>query len=138
MGMLLLRYAESYTRKIQPWVARTARLLVLGIIAVILLTKGDVVLANGLKPIIVSLIVILASFLLGWGMLFLTRRERASFGLTSMVRNLALALLLGTAFFKGLSMIAAMLTYALLMFIVAFAIAALFRRSTPALERAAA
>lgn len=35
-------------------------------------------------------------------------------------------------------MIAAMLTYALLMFIVAFAIAALFRRSTPALERAAA
>ncbi len=74
--MPLLRYAESYTRTMQPWVARTAGLLMLGIIAVIPLTKGEVVLANGLKPIIVSLIVILASFLLGWGMLFLTKRAR--------------------------------------------------------------
>lgn len=137
-GLLLRRYAESYTRKMQPSIARIARLLVLGIIATILLTKGDVVFANGPKPLIVSLIAIFTSFLLGWVVPFAAKTERTSFGLTSMVRNLALALLLGTAFFKDPSTIAAMLTYALIMFVVAFAIAALFRRLTPALEHAAA
>lgn len=136
VGLLLRRYAESRTRKIQPWIARIARWLVLGIIAVILLTKGDVVFANGLRPVVVSLVAIVASFLLGWGMLLRSKTERVSFGLTSMVRNLALALLLATTFFTDSSTIAAMLAYALLMFIVAFAIAAWFRRSTLALERA--
>lgn len=131
-GLLLRRYAESRTRKIQPWIARIARWLVLGIIAAILLTKGGLIFANGLQPIVVSLVAILASFLLGWGMLHRSKAERVSFGLTSMVRNLALALLLATTFFTDPSTIVTMLAYALLMFIVAFAIAAWFRRSTPA------
>jgi predicted Na+-dependent transporter len=135
-GLLLRRYAESRTRKIQPWIARIARWLVLGIIAAYLLTKGELFFANGLQPLVVSLVAILASFLLGWGMLLGSKTERVSFGLTSMVRNLALALLLAATFFTDPSTIAAMLAYALLMFIVAFAIAAWFRRSTPALERA--
>ena len=135
-GLLLRRYAESRTCKIQPWIARIARLLVLGIIAAILLTKGDLIFANGLQPIVVSLLAILASFLLGWGMLHRSKAERVSFGLTSMVRNLALALLLATTFFTDPSTIVTMLAYALLMFIVAFAIAAWLRQTMPALERA--
>lgn len=135
-GLLLRHYAESRTRKIQPWVARIARLLVIGIIAAILLTKGRLILANGLRPVVVSLVAILASFLLGWGMLHRSKAERVSFGLTSMVRNLALALLLATTFFTDPSTIVTMLAYALLMFIVAFAVAAWLRRTTPALERA--
>ena len=135
-GLLLRHYAELRTRKIQPWIARTARLLVLGIITAILLTKGGLILANGLRPVVVSLVAIFASFLLGWGMLHRSKAERVSLGLTSMVRNLALALLLATTFFTDPSTIVTMLAYALLMFIVAFAIAAWLRRTTPALERA--
>lgn len=135
-GLLLRRYAESRTRKVQPWVARVTRWLVLGIVAAYLLTKGDLFLANGLQPLFVSLVAIVASFVFGWGMLQHTWGERVSFGLTSMIRNLALALLLAATFFTDPSTIAAMLVYALLMFIVAFAIAAWFRRSTSALERA--
>jgi BASS family bile acid:Na+ symporter len=135
-GLLLRHYAESLTRKIQPWIARAARLLVLGIVTAILLTKGGVILANGLRPVAVSLAAILASFLFGWGMFRRSKAERMSFGLTSMVRNLALALLLATTFFTHPSTIATMLAYALLMFIVAFAIAAWLRRTTPVTERA--
>ena len=101
------------------------------IIAAILLTKRGLILANGLQPIIVSL----ASFLLGWGILRRAKTARVSCGLTSMVRNLALAPLLVTTFLR-IRTIATMLAYALLMFIVAFVIAAWFRRTTPALERA--
>lgn len=129
-GLLLRRYAESRTRRMQPWIARIARWLVLVIIAAYLLTKGELFIANGLRPVVASLAVILASFLLG--MLLRTRAERVSLGLTSMVRNLALALLMAATFFSHPSTIAAMLAYALLMFIVAFAIAAWLRRSSAA------
>lgn len=135
-GLLLRRYTESRTRRVQPWIARIARWLVLGIIAAFLLTQGELFVANGLRPLVVSLIAILASFLLGWGLLLRAKTERVSLGLTSMTRNLALAMLLAATFFTHPSTIAALLAYALLMFIVAFAIAAWFRRSTPALERA--
>ncbi len=136
IGLLLRRYAESHTRKIQPLIARVARWLVLVIIAAILLTKGEMVLANGLKPLIASLIAILMSFLLGWGVLLRVKSERVSLGLTSMIRNLALALLLAATFFKDPSTIAAMLAYALLMFVVSFAIAVWLRRTTSELESA--
>jgi len=53
-----------------------------------------------------------------------------------MNRNLALAMLLAATFFTHPSTFAAVLAYGLLMLIVAFAIAAWFRRSTPALGRA--
>lgn len=135
-GLLLRHHAESYARKLQPWIARIARWLVLGIIAAILVVKGELLFANGPKPLAASLAVIAASFLLGWGPLLGTKTTGVSLGLTSMIRNLALALLLATTFFADPRTIAAMLVYAILMFILAFPIAARFRRSTPALAHA--
>ncbi len=136
-GLLLRRYAESPTLRVQPWVARIARLLLLAIIAAYLVTQGDPFFANGLLPLLASLVVILASFLLGWSPLLRAKSERVSLGLTSMIRNLALALLLAATFFTHPSTVKAIVAYALLMFIVAFVLAAWFRRSTPALERTA-
>ncbi len=135
-GLLLRRYAESPTRRVQPWIARIARWLMLGIIAAYLLTQGQLFLANGVRPFVVSLVAILASFLVGWAPLLRTRTERVSMGLTAMNRNLALAMLLAAMLFTHPSTVAAILTYGILMLIVAFAIAAWLRRSTPALERA--
>jgi len=136
-GLLLRHFAESRTRKVQPWIARVARWLMLGIIAAYLFTQGQLFFANGLRPFVASLVAILASFLLGLGpLLRATRAERVSLGLTSMNRNLALAMLLAATFFTHPSTFAAVLAYGLLMLIVAFAIAAWFRRSTPALGRA--
>ncbi len=108
----------------------------LGIIAAYLLTQGQLFLANGVRPFVVSLVAILASFLVGWAPLLRTRTERVSMGLTAMNRNLALAMLLAAMLFTHPSTLAAILTYGILMLIVAFAIAAWLRRSTPALERA--
>lgn len=135
-GLLLRRYAESRSRRVQPWIARIARWLMLGIIAAYLITHGQLFFANGLRPFVVSLVAILASFLLGWGPLLRARTERVSLGLTSMYRNVALAMLLAATFFTHPSTMAAIIAYGLLMLIVAFAIAAWFRRSTPALEHA--
>lgn len=135
-GLLLRRHAEAPTLRVQPWVAGIARLLLLGIIAAYLVAHGDPFFANGLLPLLASLIVILVSFLLGWSPLLRSRSERVSLGLTSMIRNLALALLLATTFFTHPSTMKAIVAYALLMFIVAFVLAALFRRSMPALDGA--
>ncbi len=136
-GLLLRRYAESRTRRVQPWIARIARWLMLGIIAAYIVIKGQLLLANGLRPFVVSVGANLASFLLGWSSLLRPNAERVSLGLTSMNRNLALALLLAATFFKHPSTIVTVLAYGLLMLILALAVAAGFRRSTPALERAA-
>jgi predicted Na+-dependent transporter len=135
-GLLLRRYAESRTRRAQPWIAGIARWLMLGIIVAYVVTKGQLLLANGLRPFVVSVGANLASFLLGWSPLLRPNAERVSLGLTSMNRNLALALLLAATFFTHPSTIATVLAYGLLMLILAFAVAAWFRRSTPALERA--
>ncbi len=135
-GLLLRRYAESRTRRVQPWIARIARWLMLGIIAAYLITQGQLILANGLRPFVVSVVAILVSFLVGWAPLLRARTERVSLGLTSMNRNLALAMLLAAMLFPHPSTLAATLAYGLLMLIGAFAIAAWLRRSTPALERA--
>ncbi len=135
-GLLLRRYAESRTRRLQPWIARIARWLMLGIIAAYLITQGQLLLANGVRPFVVSVVAILVSFLVGWAPLLRARTERVSLGLTSMNRNLALAMLLAARLFPHPSTLAATLAYGLLMLIVAFAIAAWLRRSTPALERA--
>lgn len=135
-GLLLRRYAESRTRKVQPSIARIARWLMLGIIVAYLVTHGQLFLANGLRPFVVSVGANLASFVLGWSPLLRPSAERVSLGLTSINRNVALALLLAATFFPHPSTIATVLAYGLLTLILAFAIAAWFRRSTPALERA--
>lgn len=135
-GLLLRRYAESRTLRVQPLAARIARWLMLGIIAAYLITQGQLFFANGLPPFVVSLVAILASFLFGWGPLLRARTERVALGLTSINRNLALAMLLAATFFTHPSTMAAIIAYGLLMLIVAFAIAAWFRRPAPALEHA--
>ncbi len=56
-------------------------------------------------------------------------------GLTTMNRNLALAMLLAATLFRDPSTLVAVLAYGLLMLIMAFAIATWLRRSTPAVER---
>ena len=81
-GLLLRRYAESRTRRAQPWIARIARWLMLGIIAAYLITQGQLLLANGLRPFVVSVIAILASFLVGWAPLLHARTERVALGVT--------------------------------------------------------
>lgn len=135
-GLLLRRYAESRTRRVQPWIARIARWLMLGIIAAYLITQGRLLLANGMRPFIVSVVAILASFLVGWAPLLRARTERVALGITSMNRNLALAMLLAAMLFPQPSTLATVLAYGILMLIVAFAIAEWFRRSAPGVELA--
>lgn len=134
-GLLGRRYAESGTRRVQPWIARIARWLMLGIIVAYLITQGQIFLANGLRPFVVSVVAILVSFLVGWAPLSRARSERVSLGLTTMNRNLAVAMLLAATLFRDPSTLAAVLAYGLLMLITAFAIATWLRRSTPAVER---
>lgn len=135
-GLLLRRYAKTGARRVQPWIARIARWLMLGIIAAYLVTKGQLLVANGLRPFVIIVVANLAGFLLGWSPLLRAKTERLSLGLTSMNRNLALAMLLAATFFTHPSTIATVLAYGLVMLILSFAVAAWFRRSTPALERA--
>ena len=135
-GLLLRRYASAVALRAQPGIARGARLLVLIVIAAFLATKWELFMTNGLRPLFVSVIAILASFALGWATPRVTRGERASLAMTSMIRNLALALLLATTYFSDSATIAAMLVYALLMFVAGFAIAAWLRQSTPLIESA--
>lgn len=133
-GLLLRRYSESRTRRMQPWVARAAKLLMLGIIAAYLVTRGAILFANGVGPFVVSLVTIVASFLIGWGSPLRGRASRVAFGLTSMNRNLALAMLLAATLFTQPSTLATILAYGILMLLVGFTTAALLRRSTPARE----
>lgn len=132
VGLLLRRYSESRTRRMQPWIARIARWLMLGIIAAYLVTQGQQFLANGLGPLVVSLAAIIASFLIGLWSPLRARAGRVALGLVSMNRNLALALLLATALFPGRSTLGVIVTYGILMLAVSFAIAAFVRRSSPA------
>lgn len=136
-GLLLRRFAESRTRRAQPWVARTARWLMLGIIAAYLITQGQLFFVNGLRPFVVSVVAILASFLVGWAPLMRVRAERVSMALTTMNRNLALAMLLAAMLFTHPATLAAILAYGILMLIVSFAIAAWLRRSTRAVNAGA-
>ena len=135
-GLLLRRYAESRTRRAQPWIARIARWLMLGIIAAYLITQGQLLLANGLRPFVVSVVAILASFLVGWAPPLRARTERVALGITSMNRNLALAMLLAAMLFPHPATLATVLAYGILMLIVAFVIAAWFRRSAPGVDLA--
>lgn len=133
-GLLARRFAEARARRIQPGIARIARLLMLGIIVAYVVTKGQLFLANGLLPLAVSIAANFVSFLFGLNPLLRSPGERVSLGLTSMNRNLALALLLAATFFTNPSTVATVLEYGLLMLVLSFAIAAWFRRLTPPLE----
>ncbi len=75
-GLVFRRYAQSRSRRVQPWIARVARWLMLGIIAAYLITQGQIFLADGLRPFVVSVVAILASFLIGWVPPLRARTER--------------------------------------------------------------
>jgi len=128
-GLLFRRYAASRARRAQPWVARIARWLMLGIIAAYLVTRGQLLFANGLRPFIVSVVTIVMSFVVGWVPLLGARTERVSLGLTTMNRNLALAMLVAAMLFREPATLAAILAYGILMLLVAFATATWLRRS---------
>ncbi len=129
LGLAVARRLPPWVERWQPRLARVSLLMLLGLVAGLLVTKGHLLWTIGWPALAAAAITVGVGLLSG---LLTGRGLRAAFSFTTAVRNVTLAMLLATTHYADELVLMAVLAYGLFMYGVGMPAALVVKRSQAA------